>query len=99
MGFIVPHLPTKPQIKTLFMATFSFYIDQKCRSGKREDLIFKQKPTNRQKNWLKNQNLILMIWSGKPYGKPLHDIEFDDNNGQPTIEIYSDDNAGNLCIQ
>jgi hypothetical protein len=80
------------------MATFSFYIDQKCSVWQRGMFDIQAETYEQAKELAKNQKFDIDEISWETLWETLTDIEFDDNNGQPTMEIYSNDNAGELVI-
>ena len=77
------------------MATFSFYIDQKCSVWQRGRFDIQAETYEQAKEFVIQKKLPDNVeW--ETLWETLDDIEFNDNNGQPTMEIYSDDNAGEL---
>ena len=90
------------------MATFRFSIDQKCSVWQRGLFDIEAETYEQAKELAKNQIVIDEIKNGSSKKGYLHhwttlwetlnDFDLKDNDGQPTMEIYSDDNAGELVV-
>lgn len=77
------------------MATFSFYIDQKCSIWQRGRFDIQAETYEQAKEFVIEKKLPDNIeW--ETLWHTIDTIDVRDNNEQPTFEIYSDDYAGKL---